>query len=89
MDATEFPPGRVVSTRGALATFSHESLLRCLGRHLAGDWGDLCDEDKDANEQALAQGGRLFSSYQLPCGKLWIITEADRSVTTFLLPDEY
>lgn len=89
MPACEFAPGRIVSTQGALATFSSDQLPRCLRRHLGGDWGDLCDEDKDANEQALTHGGRLFSSYELPEGKLWIITEADRSVTTFLLPEEY
>ena len=59
-------------------------------RHLAGDWGDLCDEDRVANEQALAEGGRLFSSYtQEGDQKIWIITEWDRSVTTVLLPEEY
>ena len=64
-----------------------------LMRHLAGDWGDLCTEDSAENALALAQGFRLFSSYALPdnpvSDKLWIITEADRSVTTLLLPVEY
>jgi len=61
-----------------------------LARHLRGDWGDLCPEDWDANERALQYGGRLFSAYQeegLP--KIWIITEADRSATTILFPEEY
>ena len=84
-----FATGRIVSTPGALATFSHLELMRCLSRHLAGDWGDLCDEDNRTNNAALERGGRLFSSYELATGKLWIITEADRSATTFLLPEEY
>ena len=59
-------------------------------RHKGGDWGDLCDEDKHENELALKAGYRLFSAYEkegLP--KIWIITEADRSVTTTLFPEEY
>jgi hypothetical protein len=68
-------------------------------RHVAGDWGDVCKEDADANNEALLEGSRIFSAYVLPpplsqgqtleTTKLWIITEADRSVTTILLPDEY
>lgn len=61
-----------------------------LQRHLDGDWGDLCDEDRRSNDTALKNGDRLFSSYRItPDLKLWIITEWDRSVTTLLLPDEY
>jgi len=64
-----------------------------LGRHGRGDWGELCEDDQAENCRALEQGGRLFSSYtlgdQFPAEKIWIITEADRSVTTILLPDEY
>lgn len=63
----------------------------CIVRHLCGDWGDLCDEDKEINEECLRNGGRLFSSYIFPDTKekLWIITEADRSVTTVLFPSDY
>lgn len=62
-----------------------------LRRHLSGDWGDLCEDDRKQNDAALKSGeDRLFSSYQVaPDLKLWIITEWDRSVTTLLLPDEY
>jgi len=61
-----------------------------LARHARCDWGDMCQEDKEANNLALASGdGQLFSSYVASTGKAWIITEADRSVTTVLLPDEY
>jgi hypothetical protein len=64
-------------------------LLPYLLRHLSGDWGEMDSEDRAANEWALGQGGRLFSAYDTPAGRLWVITEADHSATTFLLPDEY
>ncbi len=61
-----------------------------LSRHLTGDWGDLDAEDVAGNEVSLREGFRLLSAYHLPDGtRIWIITEADRSVTTLLLPDEY
>jgi len=61
-----------------------------MSRHHRGDWGDLDEEDKAANDQALIDGGRLFSAYHSATGiKVWIITEADRSATTVLLPSEY
>ncbi len=61
-----------------------------LDRHHCGDWGDLGDEDKAANDAALTSGGRIFSAYYLPDQtKIWIITEWDRSATTILLPSEY
>ena len=61
-----------------------------LDRHARGDWGDLCDEHKHENELSLREGFRLLSAYKakdLP--RIWIITEADRSATTILFPDEY
>lgn len=58
--------------------------------HAAGDWGDLSQEDKDANDQAAKFGGRILSAYDMPNGEaVWIVTEADRKKTTILLPDEY
>lgn len=89
-----FSLGRIVSTRGALQVLSSKQLAvhQFLGRHQARDWGDLSEEDHRANDSALLCGDRLFSSYHLdPEGevKLWIITEADRSATTLLLPSEY
>lgn len=61
-----------------------------LRRHLGGDWGDVSEGDREENEHSLAQGFRLLSAYTLHNGtRFWIITEADRSVTTFLLPEEY
>jgi hypothetical protein len=87
-----FPAGRIVATPGALALLEHanKSPLEFLSRHLRGDWGDLCQDDKTENELSLKGGFRLMSSYEVTdTEKLWIITEADRSVTTLLLPAEY
>ena len=87
-----FSPGQIVATPGALALLERLQMspTEFLLRHLRGDWGDLCQEDRQANDAALRDGDRLFSSYQVtPTLKLWIITEGDRSVTTLLLPDEY
>jgi len=68
----------------------NKSPLEFLSRHLRGDWGDLCQDDKTENELSLKSGFRLMSSYQVTdIEKLWIITEADRSVTTLLLPADY
>ncbi|MBH1829224.1 plasmid related protein [Stenotrophomonas maltophilia] len=60
-----------------------------VARHVRGDFGDLCDEDRESNRQAIQYGSRVLSSYELKGGKVWIITEADRSVTTVLLPSDY
>lgn len=86
--------GAVVATPGALEAFQRVGprigaiLLR---RHLTGDWGDLSQDDREANDRAATLGDeRILSAYKLEDGaKIWIITEADRSVTTFLLPEEY
>ena len=87
-----FPAGQCVATPGALSLLeqANKSPLKFVSRHLRGDWGDLCQEDKTENEPSLKHGFRLLSSYQVSeTEKLWIITEADRSVTTLLLPSEY
>jgi len=66
------------------------AVLRIAARHQSGDWGNLDSEDRNSNDQALARGGRIFSAYNATDGtKFWIITEADRSVTTVLLPEDY
>lgn len=87
-----FLAGRLVMSVG-VADRIHRGQLNpvpYLRRHLDGDWGDLSDHDRRSNEAALKNGDRLFSSYRVsPTVKLWIITEADRSVTTLLLPHEY
>jgi len=70
--------------------FGGKFMATCLERHAAGDWGELPPEDRAANDDALKHGDRLFSSYKHRSkGELWIITEADRSVTTALLPEDY
>jgi len=85
-----FALGRTVITRGALETLSNKAVLGGIARHSNCDWGDLCAEDKQANDEALQHGARLLSAFHTDDGrKFWIITEADRSVTTVLLPEEY
>jgi hypothetical protein len=88
-----FPLGQLVATPGAIEAMQpYENITRRLvGRHVTGDWGDLCAEDKASNDRALLDGSRVFSAYLLPDGetKIWVITEADRSATTLLLPSEY
>ena len=85
------PLGRVVATPGALKLLSEmgRNPFGYIARHAAGDWGDLCAFDRRQNEIALRDGYRVFSSYDAPEGRVWIITEADRSITTILLPEEY
>ena len=85
-----FRLGRLVSTPKALRSLTEEDILRGIQRHQAGDWGELSAEDWEANDRALTQGGRILSAYSAQSGtKFWIITEADRSVTTVLLPEDY
>lgn len=87
-----FPLGRILSTPGALAACeeAHVDPRTYLHRHVVGDWGDLEDEDKAANDVALTIVARILSAYTLPSDeRLWIITEADRASTTLLLPLEY
>lgn len=91
-DSPRFPLGRLLSTPGALKLMQDNDVdpMTLLQRHVRGDWGMICAEDAQANEEALICGARLLSSYLLPgAGVIWIITESDRSVTTFLRPDEY
>ncbi len=66
-----------------------EDPLSLLSRHCSGDWGELDDHDRTENERSLENGWRVLSSYPVGEGKVWVITEADRSVTTILLPEEY
>jgi len=87
-----FPLGQIVATPGALdaLTRANQSPHDFLNRHGTSDWGDLGNEDKAENEYSLQHGFRILSSYTTAAGeKLWVITEADRSVTTLLLPEEY
>ena len=85
-----FRLGDTVVTTNARDQLDPSDLDRALKRHASGDWGDLCPEDLKQNELALAQGLRLFSVYHARDGsKFWIITEADRSATTILQPEDY
>ena len=89
-NGARFELGRIVATPGVLAAVSLSELVAALRRHASGDWGDISSDDRAANDAALREGERLLSAYQTRDGtKFWIITEADRSATTFLLPDEY
>lgn len=87
-----FNLGQIVATPGALDTLARAEMdpLKLITRHVTGDWGDMVDEDKQANDEAVIHGDRVFSSYKLESGgKIWVITEWDRSCTTLLLPDDY
>ena len=93
-----FELGQIVATPGALAATTDMQRLEYLKRHSIGDWGKVCGNDWAANDQAIEDGDRILSAYPIDPSKpyegfgdntLWIITEGDRSVTTFLLPDEY
>jgi hypothetical protein len=87
-----FSLGQTVATPGALEALdaSDQAPLTFLRRHVLGDWGEVCKEDGRANDRALRSGGRLFSAYRTTLGaRLWVITEADRSSTCILLPEEY
>jgi hypothetical protein len=85
-----FPIGQLLITPGAMRQLCHGDVFVALRRHTRGDWGDVCLEDQAANNLALREGTRLLSSYRSSKGvKFWIITEADRSATTVLLPEDY
>ena len=90
-----FPLGTIVGTPGALAACEEHHVspnVLILARHARGDWGDVDAEDAAANEAAIRDGSRILSAYTINHDhgvRLWVITEADRSVTTILLPEEY
>ena len=85
-----FRLGRIVATPNALGKLAQQEILSAIQHHQAGDWGDLWDDDRQANDCALTHGGRLFSVYHSGTGtKFWVITEADRSATTVLMPEDY
>jgi len=92
-----FPLGRSLSTPGALAALEEAGVspASLIARHVTGDWGDLCDDDKGLNDESVRNGSRILSAYILPTkAKVWLITEAaddqgQRAATTILLPEEY
>lgn len=88
----KFPLGQVVATPNAISAFedAQTNLLHFLARHQSGDWGDCDKDDAKANDEALKTGARILSVYHTSKGvKFWIITEADRSSTCALLPEDY
>ena len=86
----KFRLGKIVSTPNALNQLTPEDILRAIGRHQAGDWGDVDEDDRRENELSLQQGLRLFSVYHSAAGvKFRLTTEADRSSTTVLMPEDY
>jgi hypothetical protein len=90
MGTALFPLGQTVVTRNAHDTLDPRDVAAALARHAAGDWGELCDQDRKENALSLQHGWRLFSVYRDRSGaKFYVITEGDRSVTTILLPEDY
>lgn len=90
----KFELGQTVMTRGIQSLieekkFSMEDVITIMSRHHNGDWGDVCEEDRQSNEYAVEHGERLLSIYFVNGTKIYIITEWDRSVTTVLLPEDY
>lgn len=87
-----FPLGLLVATPGALEVLKEHGIIpmRLIARHSRGDWGDVEPDDAKSNDKAVHSGARLLSCYQLAnSARIWVITEADRSSTTVLLPSEY
>lgn len=89
-----FKLGKLVMTRGVHSKIKEDvdfaiGVLDAFERYQRCDFGDLCEEDKTENEQALKNGNRIFAVYNIGNEKIWIITEHDRSVTTILFPEEY
>jgi hypothetical protein len=85
-----FSLGRTLATPGALQALTESGPAEFLNRHVVGDWGDLGEEDRKLNDEAVVAGERILSAYRTNQGvKLWVITECDRSATTILLPEEY
>ena len=90
MTVGRFNLGREVITTGAQSALPQDDVIAAISRHASGDWGNVCAEDAAQNDWALAHGARLISAYESRGGiAFWVITEADRSATTVLLPSEY
>jgi hypothetical protein len=89
LNAPRFPLGQIVITANAHAKLDGADVQQGLSRHAMGDWGEICPEDREENELSLKEGYRLLSVYRSGGDRFWIITEADRLVTTVLLPEDY
>lgn len=89
-DSPRFSPGRLVATPNALARVPADEIATSLVRHLSKDWGEIDEEDQKENDRAVRYGFRILSAYVSRAGvRFWIITEADRSSTCVLLPEDY
>ncbi len=89
-DSVKVPLGRIVATPAALGAVSQPDIAAALRRHAVGDWGDVTPDDRAANDDALRSEERILSVYRSATGTtFWVLTEADRSATTVLLPDDY
>jgi hypothetical protein len=85
-----FPPGHLRMTPAARDALTHEEIMAALRRHLSADWGDVDEHDRRENELSLEKGFRLLSVYHTGAGvAFWVLTEADRSQTTVMLPSDY
>ncbi len=86
-----FELGQMLATPGAAMVLNKLNIsgFSLLSRHVCGDWGDMTSDDKQYNDEALTDGSRILSAYQFDTVRFWVITEADRSATTILLPEEY
>ena len=87
--APKFPLGQIVITANANTQLDSQAVSEGLSRHASGDWGEVCEADREENELSLREGYRLLSVYGTGAKRFWIITEADRSVTTVLMPEDY
>lgn len=88
--AGRFELGRILLSRGFSSDVHYDEFFRALVRHMGGDWGDPGDHVREANDNAVRDGGRILSRYVTREGTVfWVITEHDRSATTFFLPHEY
>ncbi|WP_235905678.1 hypothetical protein [Tautonia marina] len=84
-----FPLGRLLITTSALEQLTPEEVNAALARHASCDWGEVSTSDARQNDSAMKHGDRVLSAYPGKAGTFWIITEADRSATTILMPDDY
>jgi hypothetical protein len=93
MSDIKFDKGTVVATTAAMEVFDSTTMSRCMERHVRGDWGDLPEEDRAANEESIRAGGQVMSTYKIGEKELWIISDAadeeGKRITTFLLPEDY
>ncbi len=87
--STAFELGTIVATPGALLDFGPAIIVDLVSRHAGGDWGDLDTHDRRENERGVCEGSRIFSAYDTPLGRAWVITESDQSSTCVLRPEDY